>query len=77
MDGPETLGGLAGKGLDVLCICSRCNRYVPLPIADLVDRLGRDMPVPDARHHMTCSKCGRRDMIETRPNWPSRGAAPA
>ncbi len=58
---PETLAGLAEKGLDVLCICDRCTRFVPLATRDLSARLGAKMPVPDVRRHVTCGQCGRRD----------------
>ena len=76
VNGPETLAGLAEKGLDVLCICDRCTRFVPLKTADLINRLGADIGVPSVRRHVICGCCGLADKVETRPNWPSHGAAP-
>ena len=41
-------------------VCVTCKRMEPLPIAKLIDRLGRDYPVTRLRDQLRCKQCHRR-----------------
>ena len=71
---PATLGNLKDQELDVLAWCNACGHNAVLALGPLVDRLGRDHPVPDVRQVMRCSECGSRE-VDTRPAWQTPGGA--
>jgi hypothetical protein len=69
---PETLGGLAAKGLDVWCWCNGCPHSAVLRTGDLIARLGTGFPIPEIGSRLVCVCCGGR-LAEARPDWPSGG----
>ncbi len=48
------------QGLDVLACCVACERYVPLELAALAERLGWDAPLYELRPRLRCRRCGAR-----------------
>lgn len=48
------------QGLDVLACCVACERYVPLELAALAERLGWDAPLDELRPRLRCRRCGAR-----------------
>ena len=66
---PETLAGLAAKGLDIYAYCNRCNHSAVAPLAILLVKLGPSWAVPAVGSRLVCRSCGSKD-ISTRPHWP-------
>lgn len=69
---PPRLTHLLDRGLDVFCWCNKCGHNAVMPTADLADRLGPQLSVPEVGARMRCSVC-RSKNIATRPAWPRRG----
>lgn len=69
---PETLAGLAEKGLPVWVWCEDCCHNKDVPVSSLLAHLPATTPVPEVRHYMRCSRCQSRN-VATRPSWPKSG----
>ena len=62
------------QGLDVLACCVACERFVPLELAALAERLGWDAPLDELRPRLRCRWCGARPgrvIIRGRARAPS------
>ncbi|MBV8400521.1 MAG: hypothetical protein JOZ17_17545 [Acetobacteraceae bacterium] len=61
-----TLGNAAAR-VRLIVWCRKCGRQVEPEPAELARRYGADMPVPDWRERLVCSRCGSRqvDMVVT------------
>jgi DNA-directed RNA polymerase subunit RPC12/RpoP len=64
---PMTLGSAAGAGVRLIVWCKACQRQVEPDAAEQSERCGAEMPVPEWRERLVCSKCGSReiDMVVT------------
>ena len=69
---PSTLADLDAENMGVFCWCNRCNHNAEVSTLLLIDKLGRQFPVPEIGSMMRCSVCNARD-VATRPAWPSHG----
>ena len=58
--GPATLGTTAKAHLLLRVWCKDCRHEVDLDPADLAERYGADLPVPEWAARLTCSQCGSR-----------------
>src|SRR3546814_15015998 len=56
------LGEIAKQGLNVLCWCNRCGHRALVPTAELADRFGPAVPVPEIGAYLPCPGCGTHDM---------------
>ena len=56
--GPATLGSTAKAYLVLRMWCTACRHQVDLDPADLAERYGADLPVPEWAARLRCSKCG-------------------
>jgi DNA-directed RNA polymerase subunit RPC12/RpoP len=64
---PATLGSSAAAGVRLIIWCKYCGHQVEPDPAEIVERYGAEMPVPEWRARLVCSKCGSRqvDMVVT------------
>jgi len=58
--GPATLGTTANAHLLLRVWCKDCRHEVDLDSADLAERYGADLPVPEWAARLACSQCGSR-----------------
>lgn len=54
-----TLDDIA-PSFQVYAVCVPCHRTEPLPLTELIDRFGKDLPVAALRPRLRCRVCGRR-----------------
>jgi len=59
---PATLGGTAGAGARIVVWCRSCHHQVEPEAAAMAERYGADVPVPDWRERLVCTRCGGRDI---------------
>ena len=59
---PATLGSTLAAGVRLIVTCQGCGRQVEPDVAQLVDRHGADMPVPEWGKRLVCSVCGSRQV---------------
>jgi hypothetical protein len=57
---PATLASTLAWDHYVNVRCLDCHRSVDLDMAALIDRYGRDLPIPVLGERLVCSKCGKR-----------------
>lgn len=64
---PMTLGNAAAGRVRLIVWCLDCRHQVEPSPADMAERYGADMPVPEWRERLVCSRCGSRrvDMVVT------------
>jgi hypothetical protein len=64
---PTTLGSSAAAGVRLIVWCRECGHQVEPDPAEQAKRHGAEMPVPEWRERLLCSKCGGRqiDMVVT------------
>jgi hypothetical protein len=64
---PMTLGGAAAAGVRIIVWCEACRHQVEPDPAELAERYGAGVSVPDWRDRLVCSRCGSRevDMVLT------------
>ena len=60
--GPATLGTTANAHLLLRVWCKDCRHEVDLDPADLAERYGADLPVPEWAARLACSQCGSRQV---------------
>ena len=56
--GPATLGSTARAHLVLRVWCEDCRHDVNLNPAELAQRYGADLPVPEWAERLVCSECG-------------------
>jgi hypothetical protein len=59
---PMTLGNAAAAGVRLVVWCGDCRRQVEPDPAEMAERYGADMTVPDWHARLTCSGCGSRQV---------------
>jgi hypothetical protein len=59
---PMTLGNAAAAGVRLVVWCRDCRRQVEPDPAEMAERYGADMTVPDWHARLTCSGCGSRQV---------------
>ena len=59
---PATLGSCADRGDEVFMGCHECEHTLTLDLAPLIERLGRDYPIPDLQKLGHCQRCGARKL---------------
>jgi hypothetical protein len=57
---------------DIECHCLDCNRFAYWRAIELLDNIGRDLPVMWVAKHLRCKGCGSR-WCEARPDFAVRG----
>jgi hypothetical protein len=57
-----TLGGAAAAGVRIIVWCKACQLQIEPNPAELAERYGGGVPVPDWRDRLVCSRCGSRDI---------------
>jgi hypothetical protein len=61
----QTIAELHAQGMALGGLCGRpCLRQVEVDMPTLIDRVGPDVPVPDAIRRIVCAKCRRRMAIQ-------------
>jgi hypothetical protein len=62
-----TLDNAAAAHVRLIAWCRDCRHQVEPDPAELARRYGADMPVPDWRERLVCSRCGSRhvDLVAT------------
>jgi hypothetical protein len=62
---PMTLGNAAAAHVRLIVWCLDCQHQVEPDPAEMADRYGAEMTVPDWRERLVCSRCGSRqiDMV--------------
>jgi hypothetical protein len=62
---PMTLGNAAAAQVRLIVWCVDCRHQVEPDPAEMAERYGAEMSVPDWRDRLVCSKCGNRrvDMV--------------
>ena len=72
---PPTLAYLAefNRVSAVWCWCEHCRHSATLGLADLIERLGADLPFPAITARSRCGRCGRcgGGQVFARPDWPA------
>ena len=66
--GPSmTLGNAARARVRLIVWCKACQHQIEPDPAEMAERYGAEMAVPDWRERLVCSKCGSReiDMVVT------------
>jgi hypothetical protein len=58
---PMTLGNAAAARVRLVVWCKACQYQVEPDAAEQSERYGAEMPVPDWRERLICSKCGSRE----------------
>ena len=59
---PMTLGNAAKAGVRLVVWGKTCQHQVEPDPAEQVERCGAEVPVPEWRERLVCSKCGSRDV---------------
>ncbi len=69
--GPMTLGNAAAAHVRLIVWCLDCRRRVELDPAEMAERYGAEMSVPDWHRRLLCGECGSRhvDMVVTGEQW--------
>jgi hypothetical protein len=64
---PMTLGSATKAGVRLIIWCKVCQHQVEPDPREQAARYGAEMPVPEWRERLICSKCGSReiDMVVT------------
>jgi hypothetical protein len=57
---PMTLGNAAAAGVRLVVWCRDCRRQAEPDPAEMAERYGADMTVPDWHARLACSNCGSR-----------------
>jgi Zn finger protein HypA/HybF involved in hydrogenase expression len=57
-----TLGGAAAAQLRFIVWCKDCRHQVEPDPAEMAQRYGAEMTVPEWRERLVCSKCGSRQV---------------
>jgi DNA-directed RNA polymerase subunit RPC12/RpoP len=57
-----TLGTAAEARMRLILWCKACGHRVEPDPAEMVERYGADMAVPQWRERLVCSACGSRDL---------------
>jgi Zn finger protein HypA/HybF involved in hydrogenase expression len=57
-----TLGNAAAPRVRLIVWCKACQHQVEPDAAEQSERYGAEMPVPDCREPLICSKCGSREI---------------
>jgi len=52
-----TLGSMLDNGLELIIGCEECGNSSVVDIPTLVERFGRDFPVPDIEQLGRCTRC--------------------
>jgi hypothetical protein len=62
-----TLGNAAAARVRFIVWCRECGHQIEPDPAELARRYGAEMPVPDWRERLVCSRCGSHqvDMVVT------------
>jgi hypothetical protein len=58
---PVTLGNAAAARIRLIVWRKECRYQVEPDPAEMVERYGAEMPVPEWRERLVCSKCGSRE----------------
>jgi hypothetical protein len=58
-----TLGNAAAAHVRLIVWCTACRHQVEPDPAEMAERYGAEMTVPDWRGRLVCSRCGSRDVI--------------
>ncbi len=69
---PPTLAYLANvnRVAAVWCWCEHCRHSATLELAELIERLGADLPFPAVKTRLRCGRCGS-GAVYARPDWPA------
>jgi hypothetical protein len=59
---PMTLGNAAAARVRLIVWCKACQHQVEPDPAEMAERYGAEMTVPDWRERLVCSRCGSRDV---------------
>ena len=59
---PATLGSTAAAGLRLIVWCKDCRHQVEPDPAEMVERYGAEMTVPDWSARLVCGRCGSRNI---------------
>jgi Zn finger protein HypA/HybF involved in hydrogenase expression len=59
---PATLGSTAAAHLRLIVWCKDCHHRVERDPAEMAERYGAEMTVPDWRERLVCSQCGSRNV---------------
>jgi len=62
------LSWLVDEGMRLFVWCVACHRHGPMDVLPLIDRLGRDFPIPEVADKLICKACGGNDFT-VNPNW--------
>jgi Zn finger protein HypA/HybF involved in hydrogenase expression len=57
-----TLGNAAAARVRLIVWCKACQHQVEPDAAEQSERYGAEMPIPEWRERLVCSKCGSRDI---------------
>ena len=57
-----TLGNAAAAHVRLIVWCKACGRQVEPDPAEMAERYGTEMTVPDWRERLVCSRCGSRNV---------------
>jgi len=59
---PATLGSTAEAHLRLIVWCKACRHQVEPDPAEMAERYGAEMTVPEWRKRLVCSQCGSHDV---------------
>jgi len=59
---PMTLGNAAAAHVRLIVWCLDCQHQVEPDPAEMAERYGAEMPVPDWHSRLVCSRCGSRQV---------------
>jgi len=59
---PATLGSTAAAGLRLIVWCKDCRHQIEPDPAEMAERYGAEMTVPDWAARLVCSQCGSRNV---------------
>jgi Zn finger protein HypA/HybF involved in hydrogenase expression len=59
---PMTLGNAAAARVRLIVWCLDCRHQVEPDPAEMAQRYGAEMTVPDWRERLVCSRCGSRNV---------------
>ena len=60
--GPATLGSTLATHLRLIVWCKACRHQAEPDVAELVERYGADLPLPEWSERLVCSACGSREV---------------
>ena len=68
-----TLASMKAQDMDLRVFCSVCGHFAVVDANILIERLGGDRPIQDAKHLMSCSQCKARVVegweLTVMPDW--------